>query len=1248
MLAGQPLREISLPSVSHPFNNRGLFSDHYLETVVPTFNEWTAGAADEEKAALADLWQKAAPLLGGHEGQTEAHWIRPVLERLGFSFQVQTAVPVPEGGVRWPDYALFDAPGLRSQAESFAGTKAYFGKAVAIADAKVWDAKLDRKARDGESGRNPNYQIDLYLRHTDCRWGMLTNGRLWRLYCRDTSYRLDSFYEVDLIELLERQDDSFEYFWLFFRAQAFRDQPESFLDRVRSGSREFAESLSSRVKGRVYEALSHFVNGFFSYPGNDLDPAADLGKAYAGSLILLYRILFALYAEAQGLLPLDDPGYRGTYSILRIKSELADRLDKGTELLKTADNYFRDLKNLFRVIDEGAAEIGVPPYNGGLFAEAGNRFLSENEIGDWSLAHGLDLLARVPAADGGHVFVDFNTLEVRHLGDIYEGLLEYQAHYAETEMVAVRDGRKVVWVKSDSAAEGVAVVDRVPAGACYLATGNGERRATGSYYTPQGIVERMVSDSLGRVVGELEAESEEGELVRRLLAIRVCDPAMGSAHFLVEVVDFLARAIVRAGGDLLESDENELMTAKRAVVERCIYGVDPNPLAVELAKLSLWLTTVAHDRPLSFIDNHLVCGNSLIGTDIEKMASLRGGEDQQMNLVEEALGRVRPRLIELSRLIAEQDSDTIKGVHEKQRLFDAMNRLRGAFIRIADLWTAQHFGLKLTEDDYLHAMTTLEDSEPQSPEQYELDRAVALLSARFRFHHWQLAFPEVFLNEERVPGFDVVITNPPYVSAIARSSAYTEWENKFWRGRFEGAADAYDLYLLFIELGLRLSRIGGWVNIITPNKVLSAPYAKALRRYVVENHALFELIDASRIEVFEDPSVYPVLALYRAGPEAPLFVEVSRLTGDGGVEHVASHPSDSLSRLPECIWAFLVLDDADLLLRISATHPQLEGHLGMRAFASTTAREADEYVPEIQEEKLANSPGWRLVNTGTIAPFSARWGLDLLKKGGNKYLNPVIAFRSSAVSAARRDQYWAPKLICKKICLQLEACLDDEGEYASMDTNFVLPGEVDLFALAALMHSALLTWVFEGYFGALRMSGGYMQTQAPQLRVLPIPEFPIEEEDGSYARLKVLGREWHRAASETHERKVELIAKLFEALGVAGRREADPAFMLPRQARIIDELENPAAEDLSGFWKALRPAAKQLKVSLTPKREESIIAIAREGRKDLLDLAGRIEETRTEVDEVVFALYDLSSAERERVLGGHMMPSGLVEDGAAA
>jgi type I restriction-modification system DNA methylase subunit len=1231
-----------LRRVDQPFFNQGLFSDHYLETAIPGLPEWREDVS-AEKRILIEIWESARELVHGHEGQTEEHWIRPVLLRLGFAFQVQTAVPDLAGGsMRWPDYALFESDEARAAAESSAGSRAYFGDALAIADAKVWDSRLDRRSE--AASRNPNYQIDLYLRETDRLWGVLTNGRLWRLYCRDTSYRLDSYYEVDLISMLEADDDSFKYFWLFFRAAALRGQPRSFLDEVRKGSREYAERLSTRVKDRIYEALSQFVNGFLAYPGNHIDPEEDLEEAYSASLILLYRILFVLYAEAHGLLPLENPSYRETYSIYRIKVDLAERIDRGVGLLGSTNNYFSDLKNLFRVIDEGAEELGVPPYNGGLFAGERSHFLSENELGDSYLARGLDLLARVPAAEGGYVFVDFNTLDVRHLGDIYEGLLEYQACYATSSMAAVADRGRVLWHDAEDIEPGAQVIDRAERGTSYLATGNGERRATGSYYTPQAIVEQMVRDSVGRAIAELEAAASGGDLVRQLLEIRVCDPSMGSGHFLVEVVDFVARAIVRAGGSTLEADDNELIAARRAVVERCIYGVDLNPLAVELAKLSLWLVTVARDKPLSFLDSHLLCGNSLVGADIGEMATLRGRSREQMNLVEEALERVLPRLIDCAQGIPELDPDTIEGVRDKQQLFAKMNRLRDAFVRTADLWTARQFGVELSEDQYLHAVSTLGDAKPETLIASDLMGAVEEAADRFHFHHWALAFPEVFLNPGRPAGFDVVLTNPPYVSAIARASS-SDHEAAFLRKRFDSASGPFDLYVLFIELGLRLSRPGGWVDLITPNKVLAAPYAGALRSLVVQKHSLVQIIDASGVRVFEDPSVYPVISLLRAGPEGSLFVDVYRLDEEQDLLQIASHPSDALTRLPDFIWAFLVLDDADLLLRIADSHSQLEGHLGLQAVASTATSEAAEYKPEVREEALATSEGWKLTVTGTISPFAGRWGVEPLRNGGERYLRPVLPFRSSAVSANRREQYWAPKLIFKKLCRQLEATLDESGDYASMNTNFVLPGTVDLFALAALMHSSLMTWIFEGYFGALRMGGGYMQVQAPQLRVLPIPDLSSEAGEGSdFGALMDLGRQWNEASSANHGRKLAFVGELLQAFGVRDRLNEDPAFTLPRQPKLLAEVENPRVADFAAFWAAARATARQLNVRLTPSRERQLLRLAQAARADLVPNVLRCEEIKREVDEVVFSLYDLSTEDQLRVLSGHSVPAGLNQD----
>ena len=1233
--------------------------------------------ATAAQATLRQIWASDGELASGHEMQTEEHLIRPVLRSLGFFFQVQTAVPDATGVMRWPDYALFGSESARSDAQPHLGTSHYFDRALAIADAKIWDAPLDKGSHSGSAAdrRNPNFQLDAYLRETDTRWGVLTNGRKWRLYSRDTSYRLDSYFEVDLIALLEAPVEDFKYFWLFFRSASLAGQPTCFLDEVRSESQNLAEQLSERVKERVYAALNEFLNGFFAFEANKLDPSTDLQAAYTNSLILLYRVLFALYSEAHELLPIKSADYRDTYSIDRIKKELANRLDDHVKLLVTTDNYYADLANLFRIIDVGAPELDVPQYNGGLFADAKHPFLTEKRIGDAHLAAGLDLLARVPS-DDTLVFVDYTTLQVRHLGDIYEGLLEYDPCYADVDMVAVRSGRAEVWKPAADVDGRDKIVARAEAGTCYLATDKGERRATGSYYTPQHIVHQMVSDSVGQIVTQLEAEHHGGRLVSALLQLRVCDPAMGSGHFLVECVEQIARAVVRAGIGIDQDDDNELLTAKRKVVERCVFGVDPNPLAVELAKLSLWLATVAKARPLSFVDAHLICGNSLIGTTVADMGSLAAKKSIQMNLVEEALGRVLPSLLSKSAEMSDTDTATIDDVERKEVLLKELDDLRDAFVNVADLWTAKHFGVAVDEVTYLNALTGLQselaeqDAEPTS----DISVAVAEVASRFRFFHWEIAFPDVFLNEARPRGFDVVVTNPPYVSAIERGSAFTDWENEFWRRTLDSASGAFDLYIPFIELALKLCRQDGLASLITPNKFLAAPYGKALREYVVGRHSILRLIDASGVSVFEDPMVYPVITLFRADQTSDGEIEVLKLNETMTLGARTRHPSTALRLLPECLWSFLLLDDAELLIRLAETHPALEGSHGMKAIASTSTAEASSYGPEVREEHLAPSEGWRVVATGTIRPFSGDWGVSRLKHQGRQLLRPVLPFKAAVVTHGRRDLFWSKKLIFKKLAVCVEAQLDTDGTYASMNTNFVLPGDVDIYALGALLHSSLLTWVYEGYFGALRMSGGYMQFQAPQLRVLPIATLTpavvgddrsrlfegltietLDLESGvnslgaaSQERIRALlgfcGEQWAQNAADHHAARKSLVDDLIVALDLTERRVTEPAFVLPRQSAIIGALENPTITDLAAFWIPLRKTVKTLSVTITPQRESALVEAAQRAALRLAKCVARDAKIQAKVDSLAFALYGLDDTGIANVRRGHRPPPGVTSE----
>ena len=202
--------------------NHYLFADYYLDRRASERQEWREADAGSTFAAVTKLWRRFKPQ-GDNEAQTEADWIRPVLEALGHRYNVQVGMQTPLGA-KVPDYVFYPDEATRQAAKRGVLTEADFQGALAVGDAKAWDRPLDRAAPKAVSTlhENPSLQIDTYIRHSGLPWGILTNGRLWRLYHKDTSKKLDVFYEVDLPALIEQGDvEAFKYFWLFFRREAF-------------------------------------------------------------------------------------------------------------------------------------------------------------------------------------------------------------------------------------------------------------------------------------------------------------------------------------------------------------------------------------------------------------------------------------------------------------------------------------------------------------------------------------------------------------------------------------------------------------------------------------------------------------------------------------------------------------------------------------------------------------------------------------------------------------------------------------------------------------------------------------------------------------------------------------------------------------------------------------------------------------------------------------------------------------------
>ncbi|HEX7051991.1 MAG TPA: N-6 DNA methylase [Longimicrobiales bacterium] len=905
----------------HPAHtNRQLFSNHFLEQRLRGEPLWAAVEVEAERVrqVLRQLHaEQRAALEGASEAQTEERWIRPVLKALGWGFEVQPRSS-RQGTTQFPDYALFPDPADATSAARLGDHRHVLKRASGILEAKRWGRDLDGRGVQGDRDPNrvPSTQIINYLIRAEQPWGILTNGIAWRLYCRDADFADTVYFAVNLPDLLGDAElqlgeqgesipaaEAFRYFYLFFRPQAFRVELEGqrWLDLVRARSAHYARGVEEALKPRAYRAVTALCRGFAVAEGMDgAVLAADAERSRVvldNALTLLFRLLFLLYAESRDLLPVRTNAAYRSKSLLALRERAAQARDAGAAHFRRGRDLWNDLQDLFRIVDGDPAwrDVGIPVYNGGLFDPAKHPWLEAHYVADPQMAEALDLLSRVEDPETGRLhFVDYGPLDVRHLGSIYEGLLEHVIRVATDDLPAIRE-------------HGQVVRDPVPAGELYLATDKGERKATGSFYTPDPIVQYIVERALGPLV--------EGRSVAEILELKVLDPAMGSGHFLVAATAFLARAAVRAAaddpqpvlGDFAVPDPEYL---RRLVVERCIFGVDKNPRAVELAKLSLWLATVQKDKPLNFLDHHLKCGDSLLGARIRELGGLSGRKSKEAAL--EAAGQYnafdgafRKKLIQALAFIDQIEhmpSEAPPDVERKENLYRQADALLGRFREAADVWVSRGFGNILAKDP---EQGERDDREPRRREgegdnyarmldallapQEAWDairaepwfRRARALASQHRFFHWEVEFGEVFYDamgrDREMPGFDAVLGNPPYV----RMEEFKELKG-FLRAAYESYETRSDLYVYFIERSLALLRTGGEYGVILSNKFLRANYGKPVRRLIAREAAVREIVDFGELPVFDDAAAMPALFFATAdrATETPRFAQMVRLEFD--------------------------------------------------------------------------------------------------------------------------------------------------------------------------------------------------------------------------------------------------------------------------------------------------------------------------------------------------------------------------------
>lgn len=989
-----------------PVVNEKLFSKHFLEERIKGLSEWQ----EDERAKIA--YEKIKKIYEGkkevivtytdNEAQLEMDFIRPVLKALGHIFGVQATV---QQSAKRPDYAFFDNEGDKTEAFKNKDSDDFYKNAIAVGDAKAWDKDLDKKVggKDIFENQNPSYQIDFYLRETPPDWGVLTNGGKWRLYFEEVSHRLDTYYEVDLVDILEKDNfESFKYFYLFFRKEAFIPVGDSFLDSIYNQSVRFAEEIGESLEDNVYRALLWMAKGYFNMKTNQLEKNEEnVKKVHENSLIFLYRLLFLLYSESKGMLGTEVPRkYANQYSFTKWVDDILNDIDNGNVNPRGGLYNFR-LMSIFRLVREGSEALGipkeefyVPAYNGGLFDNEKHPLLRAKKIQDGHLARVVDLLVRTPSKEQeGRGKIDYSDLSLRHLGGIYEGLLEYKPKLANQDMVAVKTKGALKWIPASEAEKDFSEFDedkRAEQGELYLATDRGERKATGSYYTPDYVVKYIVENAVGPVVEErLKDAKTEEEKTDAILSLKVLDPAMGSGHFLVETVDFLASKLAKVAKG--EEKKRDIDWAKRQVARNCIYGVDLNSLATELAKVSLWLNTMAEDKPLSFLDHHLKTGNSLIGADIHKIdrhpKEVESVSDEKRKIGQLALSdffgkSVRDdikQLLSMYREMLEITEERPEDIKEQEAIFRKFEEhpFKKRFDILSDVQTSYYFGNKFSKKNYerlIEAFRSGADSEGWSeilkeelvrkasdsvPKELKLEEN---LSDQIRFFHWKLEFPEVFFNikkgcEKENPGFDVVVGNPPYVRIQAREESGKD----FISITYETPIGNYDIYVPFVERSIGLLNESGHFCFIMPNKFINVDYGKKLREITARNRLIERLINFGDNQIFVPQTTYTCLFFLSKAPhESFTYHEVQPLLEVGrelphALSDIYNHPSVhnlsvASSELSSNPWHFFVGPTGSIFSRMSKMSLKLKDIID-RDFQGVATSGDPVYILEILREE---------------------------------------------------------------------------------------------------------------------------------------------------------------------------------------------------------------------------------------------------------------------------------------------------------
>ncbi|WP_408958315.1 Eco57I restriction-modification methylase domain-containing protein [Natrinema sp. 74] len=786
----------------------------------------------------------------------------------------------------------------------------------------------------------------------------------------------------------------------------------------------------------------------------------ELAALEAQATVVLLRLLVVSVAESRGHISqadgdavatdeVDDEGDAAetVTSLEQLQTEIQAELDAADGGF--ADAYdtrstgmWRRLETLFRLFDEGAESLGIPPYGGDLFDSANRDVWAAEPIDNRQLAEAIHRLSTTAADDDRIESIEFGALETRRLGSVYETLLEHRFRIAPEAYAAVADDGETVWKPATAVAAGEPL-DTVAAGEPYAATDDGERKATGSYYTPESVVDYVVEETVGPLIDDIEADLEsrglepgtdayQTALHRTVTTLRILDPAMGCGRFLERTLEFLVARVTDAAGEAGSEAMLDERRIRRDIATSCLYGVDRDELAVELATSSLWLETLAADRPPTGLDRHLKAGNALVGSDA---TAARSGES--------AAGS------------AETPS----------------TRRR---IELANVDTARRFGLELPDDALERLERALDDddawAEVRATDWFQAAQSTSDERGAF---HWELEFPEAFLDERgrRRPdaGFDAVLGNPPWVATAGRAEISATMDRSlraYLEDRYTATRQQFDLYVAFCERFVRLAA-DARIGIVVPDAILAREQNAHIRRYLLEQTTLTTVLHiGAAFEGVENGAAIVVTG----ADEGP--TRCGTLEDRVGIEPIdyAEIPQSVFREQDACRFLLHLDRPTRSILAKLAGHPRLGERVDISR-GEEIGKHA-EFLAETNERDGLDE----IVSGSAVVPY----GFD---DAETKYV-PADEVEKD------RERYRSPKLVFRQTASTPIGALDTDGRITIKSAYNVRSNgsEAELCRLLGVLNSSLLAFYHEVNHAAYR-------SVFPQINQATLESYPIAVPD---------------------------------------------------------------------------------------------------------------------------------------------------------